>query len=218
MFNMDFTQRIVIDTDSAKWQPTSMPGVSRKLLAHDPEGGHLTAMVRYSAGSMHSRPEHSSGEEFLVLAGTFYDESGDYPTGTYCRVPPGAGHMPFVQQGCLLFVKLNQFQFSDNLSVCVNTKTKEWLPGQEDIEIMSLHEYSREQTALVKWPAGKRLQPQRHLGGEEIFVLSGEIIDDQGSYPPGTWIRSPQRSLLNLRTEKSTVAFVKVGHLPVDYS
>jgi hypothetical protein len=51
MFNMDFTQRAVIETATQPWQPSPMPGVSRKPLAReDAERGHATSIVRYDPG------------------------------------------------------------------------------------------------------------------------------------------------------------------------
>ncbi|MGH1541397.1 MAG: cupin domain-containing protein [Arenicella sp.] len=213
---MDFTQRVVVDTNQVDWCPASTPGASHKAMAYeDSVSGHYTSMVRYRAGAMFTRQERSVGEEILVLAGTFSDETGDYPAGTYYRVPPSSGHMPFSQLGCVLLMKQHQFQAGDNESVCINTKTKEWISGHGDMNVMPLHDFQSEQTALIKWPAHQSFQPQRHLGGEEIFILSGELIDDRGRYSAGTWIRSPQKSMENPRTEQETVAFVKVGHLPL---
>jgi anti-sigma factor ChrR (cupin superfamily) len=37
---------------------------------------------------------NGGGEEFLVLEGTFSDERGDYPRGSYVRNPPGTAHAP----------------------------------------------------------------------------------------------------------------------------
>ena len=52
-----------------------------------------------------------------------------------------------------------------------------------------------------------------HFGGEEIFVISGEFIDEHGRYPQGTWIRSPHLSEHAPFVEQETVILVKVGHL-----
>src|SRR5690606_18261275 len=67
----------------------------------------------YAPGSQFSRHGHPGGEEFLVLEGTFQDETGDFPTGTYVRNPPGSGHAPGSETGCTIFVKLWQFRQDD---------------------------------------------------------------------------------------------------------
>jgi anti-sigma factor ChrR (cupin superfamily) len=52
-----------------------------------------------------------------------------------------------------------------------------------------------------------------HVGGEEIYVLSGTFIDENDSYPQGSWIRSPHKSEHNPYVEEETVIWVKMGHL-----
>lgn len=216
MLNMDFDQKVVVDTRLQDWLPSPSPGVWRKPLAREAaEHGHTTSIVRFAPGSRFPRHEHPLGEEILVLEGTFSDEHGDYPAGTYFRNPPGSGHSPFSRDGCTLFVKLDQFAPKDTASVRVDTRNTPWLPGQGGLEVMPLHSFAGEHVALVKWPPGERFQPHRHFGGEEILVLSGEFRDEFGSYPAGTWLRSPHMSQHYPYVDVETVIWVKVGHLPV---
>jgi len=112
-------------------------------------------------------------------------------------------------------VKLDQFLPDDLTPVRIDTRNTPWLPGQGGLEVMPLHDFKGEHAALVKWPAGERFQPHRHFGGEEILVLSGEFKDEFGSYPAGTWLRSPHMSQHYPYVEEETVIWVKVGHLPV---
>ncbi len=56
---------------------------------------------------------HGGGEEFLVLEGVFQDEHGDYPVGTYVRNPPTSRHTPGSVSGCIILVKLWQFDLGD---------------------------------------------------------------------------------------------------------
>ncbi len=51
------------------------------------EKARATFIVRYAPGTSFARHVHSGGEEFLVFDGTFQDEEGDYPVGTYARNP-----------------------------------------------------------------------------------------------------------------------------------
>jgi len=215
MLNMDFDQKDVIDTKRQDWVPSPSSGVWRKPLAREEaERGHTTSIVRFDPGSYFSRHEHPLGEEILVLEGIFSDEHGDYGPGTYLRNPPGTGHSPFSKDGCVLFVKLDQFSPDDTTPVRVDTRNTSWLPGQGELQVMPLHEVRGEHVALVKWPAGERFQPHRHFGGEEILVLSGEFKDEFGSYPAGSWLRSPHLSQHYPFVDEETVIWVKVGHLP----
>ena len=214
MLNMDFTQRVVIDTHARDWQPSPMAGVRRKPLAREAaEHGHATSIVRYEPGAQFNEHPHPLGEEILVLDGTFSDQTGDYDAGTYFRNPEGFRHAPFSRDGCVLLVKLHQFQDDDDAHVVIDTQTTPWLPGHGGLRVMSLHEHAGEHVALVRWPADEHFQPHTHFGGEEIYVISGEFIDERGHYPAGTWIRSPHLSTHNPRVEQETVIWVKTGHL-----
>lgn len=215
MLNMNFDQRVVINSTNAEWVPSPKPGVWRKPLAREEaERGHATSIVRYEPGARFSEHDHPLGEEILVLDGTFSDHSGDYGAGTYFRNPEGFRHAPFSEQGCVILVKLHQFHQDDNARVMIDTGSAAWLPGHGNLQVMPLHQHGTESVALVKWPAGERFQEHTHFGGEEIYVLSGEFIDDNGRYPAGTWIRSPHLSSHNPWVEDETVIWVKVGHLP----
>ena len=216
MLNMNFLERLVIETADMPWQPSPAQGVWRKPLEReDKESGHTTSIVKYNAGSAFKPHPHPMGEEIFVLEGVFSDEFGDYPAGTYIRNPPNSVHAPFSKEGCVIFVKLNQFDEQDKETVRVNTSDTQWQQGQGNLQVMPLHSYVHEHTALVKWPAGEQFVPHKHFGGEEILVLSGEFIDEQGRYPKGTWLRSPHMSEHHPFVEQETIILVKVGHLPV---
>ena len=187
MLNMDFSQKVIIQTGDQEWIPSPAGGVLRKPLAREEaERGHATSIVRYEPGASFNRHEHPLGEEILVLEGVFSDETGDYGKGTYLRNPPGSGHAPFSREGCVLLVKLHQIDERDTETVRIDTSTADWLPGIGGLKVMPLHEFEHEHVALVKWPANENFQPHRHFGGEEILVLSGEFCDENGRYPAGT--------------------------------
>lgn len=214
MLNMNFEQRVVIETHQQPWVASPHGGVWRKPLAREnAERGHATSLVKFDAGASFSEHDHPLGEEILVLSGTFSDQSGDYKAGSYFRNPEGFIHAPFSKEGCVLLVKLHQFTDGDNEHVVIDTQKAEWTPGIGGLFVMPLHSYKGESTALVKWPKGERFQLHRHFGGEEVFVIKGEFIDEYGRYPQGTWIRSPHLSEHNPYVEEETIILVKVGHL-----
>ena len=214
MLNMNFNQRIIINTAELDWLPSPMKGVWRKPLAREElERGHATSIVRYEPGASFSQHGHPLGEEVLVLEGTFSDQTGDYPAGTYFRNPEGFRHAPFSGEGCVILVKLHQFQPDDSQHVIIDTNTASWSPGAGNLRVLSLHQFGTEQVALVKWPAGEHFKPHTHHAGEEIYVLKGEFIDEYGRYPAGTWIRNPHGSEHYPYVEQDTLIWVKVGHL-----
>lgn len=213
---MDFAEQVVIDTNQQNWVASPSAGVWRKPLAREEaERGHATSIVRYDPGASFTTHDHPLGEEILVLRGTFSDETGDFPAGTYFRNPEGFRHAPFSKEGCVILVKLHQFQFGDTSRICIDTNTAQWRPGIGNLQVLPLHEYQGESVALVRWPAGEKFQLHSHFGGEEIYVIEGEFIDEFGRYPAGSWIRSPHLSQHFPRVEVDTLIWVKVGHLPV---
>ena len=122
MLNMDMNKQCIIDSNNESWQPSPRECVWRKPLAREgAERGHATSIVRYDAGASFHAHNHPAGEEILVLSGTFSDETGNFGAGTYFRNPAGFRHAPFSERGCELFVKLHQFQSSDDERVQVNT-------------------------------------------------------------------------------------------------
>lgn len=212
--NMAMDRRVVIATANQPWLPSAHADVLRKPLAREErEQGHATSVVRYLAGARFAEHMHPGGEEIFVLEGVFSDQHGDYPAGTYVRNPPGSSHAPFSREGCLLLVKLHQFQPGDTQPLTIQTRAATWLPGYGGLKVMPLHQFGSESTALVKWPAGEVFQPHSHYGGEEIFVISGEFCDEYARYPAGTWLRSPHLSQHHPYVEQETLIWVKTGHL-----
>jgi len=212
----ELNERVVLTTGSMPWLASPMPGVQRRML--DRCGGEVaraTSIVRYSRGSHFEPHGHAGGEEILVLEGTFSDEQGDYPAGTYLRNPAGSSHAPFSAEGCTLLVKLQQMHPADQERVCLQTQEAAWLPGLvPGLEVMPLHAFGSEHVALVRWAPGTVFQSHRHLGGEEILVLSGVFQDEAGTYPTGTWLRNPPGSVHSPWSDSGCTIWVKTGHLP----
>lgn len=214
MLNMDFNQSLAINTSDMDWEVSPSAGVWRKPLAREAaEHGHTTSVVRYDAGSSFSPHQHPLGEEILVLDGVFSDEHGDYPAGTYIRNPPGSSHSPGSEPGCVLLVKLDQFDPEDDTTLRIDTGADAWLDGEGKVRVMPLHDFESESVALQKWLPDAHLRLHQHYGGEEAFVISGCLYDEYGAYPAGTWMRSPHRSEHCPYVEEETVIWIKTGHL-----
>ncbi len=213
----DLGQRAVLDTGTLPWLASPMAGVERRPL--DRRGGEVaraTSIVRYAPGSRFERHTHGGGEEILVLEGTFSDEAGDYPAGTYLRNPVGSSHAPFSAQGCRILVKLQQMHPADQKSLVIDSRRAAWVPGQvPGLTVMPLHAFGSEHVALVRWAPGTVFQPHGHPGGEEIVVLDGVFQDEHGTYPAGSWLRNPPGSSHRPWSEVGCTIWVKTGHLPV---
>jgi anti-sigma factor ChrR (cupin superfamily) len=215
--NADFTQRVVIDTTRLPWIASPLPGVERRML--DRIGGEVaraTSLVKYAPRSAFSAHEHALGEEFLVLDGVFSDEMGDYPEGTYVRNPPGSHHVPSSAPGCIILVKLRQMQTDDQHRVVVDTTARSWdageVVGHTRLDLFNAGQ-AGEHVTLERLQAGVSLSERQCEGGEEIFVLKGELGDASGSYSAGTWIRNPPGYRRALRSDRGCTFWAKRGHL-----
>jgi anti-sigma factor ChrR (cupin superfamily) len=213
----DFDRREVVHPGDEGWRPSPMAGVERQMLDRiGEEVARATSIVRYAADARFSAHTHGGGEEFLVLSGSFHDAGGDYPEGTYVRNPIGSAHAPWAgPDGAVLFVKLHQFTPADTAHVVIDTRTAQWHQGLvPGLSVLPLHEVATEHVALVRWAPSTRFTAHRHWGGEEILVLEGVFEDEHGSYPKGSWLRSPHLSAHTPFTgPDGALIYVKTGHL-----
>ena len=180
------------------------------------EVARATSIVRYAPFSEFSPHVHTGGEEFIVLEGVFSDEHQDYRKGSYVRNPIGTSHTPRIgKEGATIFVKLQQFDEADTNQIVVDTGVQQWRPGLVDgLSVMPLHDFESEHVALVKWTPNTQFNSHQHWGGEEIFVLQGTFHDEHGSYPQGSWLRSPHMSRHTPFTkDDGALIYVKTGHL-----
>ncbi len=213
--NADLTQRVVVDSATLAWVPSPVAGVRRRLLARDgDEDAVATSIVEYAPGSSFARHTHPAGEEFLVLSGTFEDEHGIYPEGSYVKNPPQSHHAPSSREGCTLFVKLQHLRADDSRRVVLRPSDYHWRQGMvEGLQVLPLDEFGSSHTALVRWAPGTFFERHWHQGGEEIFVVSGVFEDEHQTYTSGTWIRSPHMSTHQPFSTQGCLILVKTGHL-----
>lgn len=211
MLNMDFTQAVLIDTNKLDWVASPMSGVFRKPLAREgAERGHATSLVQYEAGSVFRPHPHPLGEEILVLSGVFSDQQGDFEAGSYFRNPPGTSHAPHSESGCLLLVKLHQFQSSDLNQVSINTP-KIW--SSNESEVLPLYMFGMERVWLVRIQNGDNLLSELDLASSvELFVISGQASYGELPLSSGMWLREPQFLSNQWNVESSCFIWLKSGH------
>lgn len=99
------TEQKHINTSSAEWHQGLVDGLSVMPL-HEFEGEHV-ALVKWAPNIQFKFHKHWGGEEIFVLEGTFYDEHGVYPKGSWLRSPHLSAHTPYTKEdGALIFVKI----------------------------------------------------------------------------------------------------------------
>ncbi len=214
--NAEFDKRVLLHTDEIAWRDSPMPGVARRPLDRiGEEVARATTIVRYAPGSAFSAHVHGGGEEFIVLDGVFQDESGDFPVGSYVRNPPGSRHTPRSGPGCIIFVKLWQFDPEDQTGVRIDMASAAGQPDptRPGISVTPLFEDRRETVRLERWRPGAQARFVAE-GGAEIFVLDGGGIESGDRLRRHSWLRVPIGAGVALTAASEGASFwIKTGHL-----
>ena len=104
-FDRDDKEQKMIDTQNSPWQQGLVDGLTVMPL-HEFKGEHA-ALVQWAPHTQFQVHKHWGGEEIFVLEGTFYDEYGRYPKGSWLRSPHMSQHTPFTKEdGALIYVKV----------------------------------------------------------------------------------------------------------------
>lgn len=200
LLNGDLSIRTVVHADRLNWAPSPALGVERRLLFRiGDEKARATSIVRYATGSRFAHHSHPGGEEFLVLNGTFQDETGDFPAGTYVRNPPGSSHTPRSDEGCVIFVKLWQFRADDSERIVRRPgegRRASLHPGMASSLV--LFDGANERVAVEQWKAGAEIQLS-NATGLELLVLDGAFRDDRNELVRFSWLRLPAGEALQAR-------------------
>jgi quercetin dioxygenase-like cupin family protein len=214
--NADFTKRASAHAGASQWVQSPMPGVERRMLDRiGDEVARATSIVRYAPGTAFSPHTHPGGEEFFVLDGTFQDERGDYPAGSYVRNPPTSRHTPRSQAGCTIFVKLFQFDPEDRSHVTIDTRLVDVAApaGRPDVTLIPLFSDGREDVRLEQWRADASIVLDVP-GGFEALVLDGGFEEGGETFVQHSWLRLPKGSrLAALASAAGARLWIKTGHL-----
>ena len=181
--NADFSKRVIVH---GEWMESPMPGIDRRML--DRIGGETartTTIVRYAPQSSFSPHVHDGGEEFIVLEGVFQDEHGDYPAGSYIRNPPTSSHTPSSELGCVIFVKLWQFDLADRTPVKINMNKIGSIISAErpGVLIIPLFQDDRETVQLETWAPDPTITMDTP-DGAELLVLDGGFTEGSDHLGP----------------------------------
>lgn len=103
-FQQQDQSQFTIDTNQQTWHPGLVDGLSVMPLHHFQ--AENVALVKWAPNTQFQPHQHWGGEEIFVLKGTFYDEHGVYPTGSWLRSPHLSQHTPYTKDdGALIYVK-----------------------------------------------------------------------------------------------------------------
>lgn len=190
--NDDLTKPVPIDAGSMDWVPSPAAGVDRRMLYREgAEVARATSIERYAVGSSFPPHVHSGGEEIFVLSGTFQDEHGDYPAGSYFRNPPGTSHSPAAAEGCEIFVRLWQFRQGDAAQIVRQPGQGAVLPVRAGVsDARLLFDDGAERVVLETWQAGATVTVANQRG-LEFLVIGGSLTTGGVALAVQGWGRLP---------------------------
>lgn len=203
----DLSEPALVRAAAWAWVDSPQPGVQRVMLDRvGDEVAVATSFVRYQPDSYFPGHQHALGEEFIVLEGEFGDEHGRYPAGSYVRNPPGSRHVPFSEPGCLIWVKLRQFQADDLREL----RTRLDLPvPAAGFATGPLHHHGEERVAVIAAATGAEVSLDPAEVCQELLVLEGAVQTAAGELDRWGWLRVPAGSGLTLRALCPTRLFFK---------
>ena len=214
--NDQFDERIVVHSSEEPWLPSPMAGVSRRPL--DRVGGEVaraTTIVKYEPGSHFSAHVHTGGEEFVVLDGVFQDEHGDFPVGSYIRNPPESKHTPGSKSGCIIFVKLWQFDLADRTHVRLRTDHMAPVAHKDfdGVGVTPLYIDESEEVSLFTMAPNARIELDV-AGGAELLVIDGEVKESGDTLIKQSWLRVPKAGRIEaVAGPEGAKCWMKTGHL-----
>ena len=214
--NGDLRQRVWVDTSAMDWTPSPSGQVERKRVHRvgPAESGQVTSVVRYLPGASFPEHDHPEGEEIFVLEGVFSDQLGDATEGMHLLNPEGFRHAPFSKEGCVIFVKLRQYDGEGRPYRRVSTNELPWTAtDREGVEEKVLFEEPAfaDRTSLERWASGARPEPMALPGGAEIYVIAGQVIEGDRRFGAGSFLRWPAGGKLELGAIEETTLYVKTG-------
>ncbi|GAX16776.1 hypothetical protein FisN_21Hh224 [Fistulifera solaris] len=233
--NADFQAFAATHFNANQYVASPAYGVNRFLLDRiGDEKARATTIVEYKPNSKFPEHQHIGGEEFLVLKGTFHDQFGSFPAGTYVRNPVDSVHAPWVEDdGCTIFVKLLQMAEEtekDAKPLYVNWEEAKCSSKAQNtafgVQVQMYHNAQTGERVHMCWiDAGKELTIEEDwcCGGEELFVISGSILaskhgrgdNEQDEYHEWGWLRYPPGARRPTVTagRQGAVLYRKTGHL-----
>ena len=103
-FTPDDTKELALKQSDQPWRQGMVNGLS--VMPLHQHGTESIAFVKWEPNTQFNPHVHPGGEEIIVLQGTFHDEFGSYPTGTWLRNKPYSNHTPHTESdGALIYVK-----------------------------------------------------------------------------------------------------------------
>lgn len=149
--------------------------------------------------------------DIYVLKGHLFEQKNVYLTGTFVR-RCNETNLIAGSKGAMFFIYCDQIAQGVRNETVIPNDLEWYQGGAEGMEVALLFEDTH-QLMVVSWLPGTKMGFHTHPRGEEIFVLEGELRDQQGRYPAGTWQRLYPGTSHAPYAEVKTLILLRNGHL-----
>ena len=99
-------KQVNINSNITPWHQGMVEGLTVLPLYSQMDYPENMALVRWQPDTYFPQHTHPGGEEIFVIEGTFEDDHGIYPQGTWIRSPHMSIHKPYSKEGCLIYVRV----------------------------------------------------------------------------------------------------------------
>jgi hypothetical protein len=195
-FNENLLTLVTIDSAQVPWHATRVPEVSEKLFERIGAGpcARETALFLLEPGAALPGGVAECRIDMLVLEGSVHLGEAHHDAGMFVRVPSGKEIALRSDDGATVMLKKRGGDAGGG-PIAIDTKDRaNWAAwggrGSEKAQL-----YDAGSLAEASWVGfmlpDLTIPEHAHAGGEEIFILEGEIRDERGLYGPGAWVRFP---------------------------
>lgn len=206
-----------INTNDVSWQQSQFYGLKQKTLSIRSTNNSLrntiTSLTKLKPGSRLEQGSAASAKEILILDGTLNDECKQYSKGSYLRYPSKSNRSLYSEDGCIVLLTTNQFQYSDLLNFHINThRTSLYHTHSPYHQSLCLHEHKSEAVYIHNYKAGASHRANYRYG-LELYVLDGRIRSAGTTLGIGCWLRMPANTKASLLALEDCRLLIKEGHL-----
>jgi ChrR Cupin-like domain len=194
--NPDLLQHVMLNSDSMEWQATKVAGLAEKVFERIGRGPAARETVLIRADPQVSLPGGTAEcrIDILVLEGAVEAAGVRHGVGAFLRVPVGTEIHLHSPEGATLLVKKRSGVTDGRAFALDTTDRANWAAwggrGSEKAQLYDSGDLNEASWVGFMLP-NLTIPEHDHAGGEEIFILDGELRDECGLYGPGSWIRFP---------------------------
>jgi hypothetical protein len=185
--------------------------LSSRLVQFTPPGDPLWSGVYVLAPGESLALAAGVRHELLVVSGTLdRGDGGSLDNGDFA-ILGGPAHLRAGDTGAqvLAYRDSTDVAFEE---LVVARDDRPWREGRTPGMLGANLCNDRHALNLVLWQPGALTRHHAHPGGEEIFVLRGELCEETRR-PAGSWMRLHPGAWHSPHVEKPTLLFVRSGHL-----